>query len=611
MNIRAHFNPGWYFLFSITISIWLASQLLLSLPAIEIKPMIFKGLLLVSYGVMYQLPAIIIYWLLKRWQGLAISVTVIVSLLCHILLFADARLFDLYGFHINGFVINLLTTRGGFESLGADQTNPWPMLGRLIVLIGLHLIFVKMSLKVAFPHFKKRYLILGFLALTVSERVVYGVSQAQLDGRILQMSDAMPLYQPLKMHSFLKKLGVEVKKQKASGFSKELSGQLDYPKSPLQYNPDIQPLNIIYLVAESLRWDMLTPKIMPETWKFSEKAWRFESHYSTGNGTRQGLFGLFYGLYGSYWDRFLQAEKQPVFFDVLDEKKYDYFLHTSAKFTYPEFDRTIFKSIPADQLQELGDMIPWQRDIKNIDLLINELKKHDSNHPTFSFMFFESTHARYYFPDEEALQKDYLKNLDYSALSRKELLPQIKGMKGRYINAAHHVDKQIGRLLNYLKQSGKLENTIVMITGDHGEEFMEKGRWGHNSAFTEEQVRTPMVIYMPGSEPRIIKKRSSHLDITPTVLTKLGVTNPIRDYSLGKDLSQPVEDDTVIVASWTSIGIINDSGKMVVPFKSTSQHSNLTTTLNDKPVEAGKLIEGMSMIMPKVIADARRFTKRK
>jgi len=607
MQSKHTFNIGWYFLFTVSTSIWITSLFMTSVPVSGPGPHTVKLMMLASYGVMYQLPAIILYWLLQRWQRLAIVATVSVSLLCHVLLFADNRLFDLYGFHINGFVWNLLTTPGGFESLGADQTSPWPLLGRFAVLLGLHLLFITRVVRLPFPHIRKRYLVAAFLLLTLGERLAYGISDARLDGEILQLADTLPLYQPLTMHGLLAQLGIKVKKRAAIGIKTNLSGQLDYPKQTLLLDNTVKPVNIIYLVAESLRWDMLTPRIMPNTWALSQQAWRFENHYSTGNGTRQGLFGLFYGLYGVYWDRFLLAEQEPVLFRVLAEKQYDYFLHTSAKFTYPEFDRTIFRTIPADQLQEIGDVIPWQRDRMNIDRLITELSEHQGSRSTYSFMFFESTHARYYFPKDQAIEHDYLQSLDYSTLSRKQLEPKIDGMKARYINAAHYVDIQIGRLLDYLQASGKLDNTIVIITGDHGEEFMEKGRWGHNSAFTEEQVRVPMVIHMPGSEHRVVTKRSSHLDITPTVLTRLGVTNPIEDYSLGYDLSEIRESDTVIVSSWTSIGIINDNGKLVIPLKTGSQHANLATSLDDVPVAADGIINAMAAVLPGVIKGTRSF----
>jgi membrane-anchored protein YejM (alkaline phosphatase superfamily) len=135
-------------------------------------------------------------------------------------------------------------------------------------------------------------------------------------------------------------------------------------------------------------------------------------------------------------------------------------------------------------------------------------------------------------------------------------------MKARYINAAHGIDQQLQRIIASLEKSGDINNTLIIITGDHGEEFMERGRWGHNSAFTDWQIRTPMIVWIPNSSPKTISQRTSHMDVSATILKRLGVTNPIKDYSLGVDLSTPQEHRNIIVASWTDIGLINDFGKL-------------------------------------------------
>jgi len=162
-------------------------------------------------------------------------------------------------------------------------------------------------------------------------------------------------------------------------------------------------------------------------------------------------------------------------------------------------------------------------------------------------------------------------------------------MKARYDNAAYSIDMQLQRLVSFLQQTNEMDNTLLIITGDHGEEFMERGRWGHNSSFTDWQIRVPLIVWIPQSQPRTIDQRTSHMDIGPTILKRLGVQNPTRDYSLGLDLASPVDNRTITVASWSDIGLINDEGKLVIPFKSTSQHENLATDLDDNPVSSSEL----------------------
>jgi hypothetical protein len=50
------------------------------------------------------------------------------------------------------------------------------------------------------------------------------------------------------------------------------------------------------------------------------------------------------------------------------------------------------------------------------------------------------------------------------------------GLKRRYANSCTHLDTQFDRVIGFPEKKGLLDSTIVILTGDHGEEFMEKGR---------------------------------------------------------------------------------------------------------------------------------------
>ena len=126
--------------------------------------------------------------------------------------------------------------------------------------------------------------------------------------------------------------------------------QNSYPAGKIETINPKNPLNIIWLVSESWRADTFTDEIMPNTVAFAKNASRFDYHYSGGNGTRMGMFTQFYSLYGNYWFPFLSERKGPVLFDVLQIQDYQFSMYTSAKFTYPEFDKTIFSSLPKEVL---------------------------------------------------------------------------------------------------------------------------------------------------------------------------------------------------------------------------------------------------------------------
>jgi len=604
--MKTYQNITIYFIFTSLFSIFLCRDFFEPVERSTSIDNIYAVLILITYGVMYQSPAILSYFLLKRWRKIGTYIAVTLSVAGHLFVFADSHLYDLYGFHINGFVWNLLTTRGGIDSLGADQTNTLLIVGYVSALAAVHVSALLLSHRQRNLNIPVGGMLAVLLLASLSERLIYGYSHARLYAPVLNMSNALPFYQPLTMNGFLNHLGIDIMKSSKIKID-EAIGDIHYPKKPIVLSKVEKPFNIVMLVSESMRWDLLNETTMPHMSQFSRQAWNFNQHYSGGNGTRQGLFSLFYGLPGNNWDAFLLANQGPVFFDVLDDYKYQYFIYTGAKFTYPELDKTIFKNIPKEKLIENDNGEPWQRDRENTTSLINDMQTRDPSKPFFGFVFYESTHARYSFPESAVVRPNYLKSLDYAGLSRKELAPNIKGMKARYINAANGIDKQLQRVVEHLKQSGDIENTLIIITGDHGEEFMERGRWGHNSAFTDWQVRTPMIVSIPNTLPRSIDQRTSHMDVCSTVLSRLGVQNTVKDYSLGINFDNPVEHRNIIVSSWTDIGLINDFGKLVIPFKSTTQHENLATDIDDNPVNSSQLLTKMQSIVFDTLADTRYY----
>ena len=186
-----------------------------------------------------------------------------------------------------------------------------------------------------------------------------------------------------------------------------------YPLQPITRAPGTAT-NIVWLVAESCAPTCSIPRSCPRP-PAAQRAANFRSHYSGGNGTRMGMFSMFYGLYGSYWFSFLNEGRGPALLDVLLDGGYQTATYTSARFTYPEFDKTIFRRIPIAQLHE-GDehLAGWENDRANVTRLLADIDGRDPARPFFAFMFFESPHAQYYFPEESVIRRPYLKNFNYA-----------------------------------------------------------------------------------------------------------------------------------------------------------------------------------------------------
>lgn len=556
-------------------------------------------------------------------KALLILIIVIASVfafLTQVILISDVMLLKMFGYHINGLVINLLLTPGGFESMGLDNATIVPLSLALLVFLCAHIAFgIYTRCSVSFGKFsnyvvKNRSVywissvcVVIFISVSI---LMTGFADYFQNVNVLSNLEVYPFTLTMRMRSVLRRLGVAEPKRQASIIKGARDGKIIYPAMPISRKADRKKYNIIWLVGESLRADLLSEEIMPQTWNFAKSGNMFTNHYSGGHGTRPGMFSMFYGLYGLNWTSFLNNKRGPLVIDWMIEDGYQFLCQTSARFTYPEFDRTIFASLPQDALMEHSKGIPWERDIKLTDTLLDFIEKRDKSRSFFAFGFFESTHASYSFPPEGVIRTKYLDKINYATVSAKDA----ELLYNRDANAAHHIDRQFGRIIDMVRNDPELmENTIIVITGDHGEEFFEKGRLGHNSTFVEEQIRVPLVIYHPDNTPKVYDCMTHHTDIVPTIAVMLGVTNPPSDFSVGENLfSKDFKRDYFLVCGWEIAAYVNKTHKCILPIgKKGGYFKREVTTRDDGPCEddGDEFFRLFSKDLIQIQNDLSRFVK--
>ena len=119
----------------------------------------------------------------------------------------------------------------------------------------------------------------------------------------------------------------------------------------------------------------------------------------------------------------------------------------------------------------------------------------------------------------------------------------LRTMRAYYYACISFVDYNIGRLLDYLSETGELENTLIIFTSDHGELLGDYNSFGKR-CFLDSAARIPLIVCGPGVEPGLNSTPVSLLDVMPTCLEAAGVrwTNDLPGRSL---LGMPEEDRTV------------------------------------------------------------------
>lgn len=128
------------------------------------------------------------------------------------------------------------------------------------------------------------------------------------------------------------------------------------------------------------------------------------------------------------------------------------------------------------------------------------------------------------FVSEQAEPFDSVGKCGNPHLNEMDLNPgQVRYLSDLYDASIREADTLLGEFLDRLDGLGKLENTIVVITSDHGEEFHEHGQIGHERTLYRETLMVPLVILGPGVSPHRIQEMARLVDLAPTVLALTGV----------------------------------------------------------------------------------------
>lgn len=366
---------------------------------------------------------------------------------------------------------------------------------------------------------------------------------------ILAQVSYLPWANPMSANRRLRKMGFE---PKTNPYSLSSSGLLQYPLNPLLCE-NTQKLNILLILLDSWRADSVTSQTMPNTFRHAQNAFWFKDHLSGGNATQTSVFSLFYSLPHAYWDAFSSQGVPPVFIRRLQEDGYQMGIFSSAHLNSPEFHRNVFVSVPNLRLASNGQN-SIERDINLQKDFTEFIAKRDKNKPFFGFLFYDATHDQNY-PQEDKLFVPDVAQINYLLLTKNtDPTPYMN----KYKNSVHFIDGLLGQTFTLLKETGLDKNTIVILTGDHGQEINDTHHnfWGHNSNFARWQTHVPLLVWWPGKNGKEIEYHTTHYDIVPTLLQDaLACANPAGDYSLGQSLFDDSPRPFIIISSYTKKAI--------------------------------------------------------
>ncbi len=285
--------------------------------------------------------------------------------------------------------------------------------------------------------------------------------------------------------------------------------------------------------------------------------------YDTVDYPKTLLFDILAGA--GYQTAFISAQNE----DWLGMKRFilahthlQYFLHSKD-----ELGNNIDKECKID------DSLVCTRAIEYLD-------NRTADEPVFMYLNLQRTHFPYDIPENaphpyQPCGTDEFKFTFYSYDQDHQ-----ETVVNKFDNALHYVDAQVGRFITYLKQRGLYENSLIVVSADHGEAFYQHGYPTHSTTLYDSQVRVCTLIKQPMQHNSSVRDDAiSLIDINPTILEVLGMEN--HPNFQGQQVLENPRNNPIYILSH---GVIKAMGIVEFPwkyFKSETRHPVLVNLETD------------------------------
>ncbi len=330
--------------------------------------------------------------------------------------------------------------------------------------------------------------------------------------------------------------------------------------------------NIIVVVADALRADHLScygyhRRTSAHIDEFAEQCVLFESAFSASPTTISSIPSILTGLYPSLHGTGVDGNlltlnlQRPTIPQVL--KRYGYTTVAfntnplvAGKYGYDRGCDERFDMFPSQSEKlitctikhstngiERAEVLRFHRPYvcsAAVNSKVGDWLAHNRRQPFFMWIHYMDTHAPYYprdpyfsrySADRSPMQiLNFLRRFgDVFDRLHKGTGPLTVDQKELVVNCYDseigYFDQNFGLLLRLLSNRGLLDDTVIFLTADHGEEFWEHGAWGHFVRMYDFNLHVPLLMKCPGLSPvgRRISKQVRNIDIFPTILDLLDI----------------------------------------------------------------------------------------
>lgn len=287
--------------------------------------------------------------------------------------------------------------------------------------------------------------------------------------------------------------------------------------------------NVYLFVVETVRKDFINEEITPFLLSFQKENISPEKTYSNANASHASWYSIFSSTYPYNWKILPSSEcKGALPLRLFKEAGYKIRLYCSADLGYFNMGHQIFGNQYAlcDHRQDFCQIEKadaWKRDTEALYNLKKDLLDKKNQKGTLFIIFLDTPHSEYSYPDHlNGIFGPTVDKINYLALDLEEEREKIRN---RYKTSLFYVDSLFQSFIETLKEQNLYKNAQIVLTGDHGEEFLEDGALFHGSHLNDVQTKVP-IIYKLSNKTKNITKISSHLDIFPSLLKRLNIQYP-------------------------------------------------------------------------------------
>ncbi len=409
-----------------------------------------------------------------------------------LLFLSEIAIYQITGLHLNRFVLSLLFQPEASDQIGISGYS------LLAGILGIFLLSLWLSKKLSKPTFvlKARFLL---ISATVSLAITQGIfSLLYFHGQsdVVEVKRELPFF--MVPHAYYGKLvfGLiwDIEEETPFGYKPQLA----VSKKPVSIQVPIfkRKKNVLLIVTDSLRAEDIkqNPQIAPNLATYFKDQYQSYEHYSTANCTHFSFYSVLTGKLSTSFGSSRRSGGQYSLMKAFAGNGYKISTSEATSLDWYDIAGTLFPASTDRTVEGINTKEAYS-DIGVTKDTLEKLATYKKEEQAFF-------HLAYYYGNHFPYNNG-IKNSDLSLIER-------------YHHSIRSFDHEMGELLKSLKNTGQLNNTLIIITSDHGEEINEAGLIGHSSRLSDAQIKVPFwSMGLPNEYTSGIK---SHTDITPAIL---------------------------------------------------------------------------------------------